>query len=502
MAAVVDPEVGSAATWTRDVKLTHPTRGLKDLPSSGSLKTQEDANQYIINAIEHAMVSVGPDEPEKPVVGQLWWSTKDDELTLYIYVEAEGGGFEFVPAAPPVSLNGITDSIANIDASLMQVNANIAMNKKDIDDVTLDFQEYKEKIDLLETELDKLEGVYIDVVLEYKFGFAPQRPPQPGCAYLRYGDDNSSQKPTYAQAHWLNVSPVDQQGNPIDWMSVNSGDAIVIENVDGSGFGAYLNYGPIEVQDDWIKFQMILDPDVENNGVGKPVEYEKIRIKVSDAVGLSSYVRKAGDTMNGTLRISQVPEDKMGKGPLELYGLKPSPTNSEEIITAAIFAGGHMPAGSFLQYDGRISNKADLVNKGYVDSKARTSEIALSQLGDDVDPELKARMEDDYDQATQEDLNNEIGWTLFNQRRRATRTSTNLDIIQSTVADGQWNFVKPSVPASELPQIGDFFCWMQRTHGRRIGQRPGLFGSTVAMAVPQNCLKCAEARNGSSKTSP
>ena len=123
----------------------------------------------------------------------------------------------------------------------------------------------------------------------------------------------------------------------------------------------------------------------------------------------------------------------MGKGPLELYGLKPSPTNSEEIVTAPIFAGGHMPAGSFLQYDGRISNKADLVNKGYVDNKAQTSEVKLSQLADDIDPELKARMED-YDQSTQEDLNNEIGWSLFNQRRKGTRTTTNLDIIQSTVA--------------------------------------------------------------------
>ena len=49
------------------------------------------------------MVSVGPDEPEKPVIGQLWWSTKDDELTLYIYVETENGEKDFVPAAPPVS---------------------------------------------------------------------------------------------------------------------------------------------------------------------------------------------------------------------------------------------------------------------------------------------------------------------------------------------------------------------------------------------------------------
>ena len=101
--------------------------------------------------------------------------------------------------------------------------------------------------------------------------------------------------------------------------------------------------------------------------------------------------------MNGTLNISQVPESQTGDGPLKLYGLKPSPTTGE-IITGPIFQGGHVPTGSFLQYVGRTSNKSDLVNKGYVDSKARTSEIAAKPVGDDVDPELKARMEDEYDQ--------------------------------------------------------------------------------------------------------
>ena len=77
---------GSVGTFTSDVKLTHPTRGAKDLPSPGSLKTQEDANQYFIKAVEHAMVSVSEEPPENPVVGELWWSTAGDELTLYVYV--------------------------------------------------------------------------------------------------------------------------------------------------------------------------------------------------------------------------------------------------------------------------------------------------------------------------------------------------------------------------------------------------------------------------------
>ena len=353
---------GSAATWTRDVKLTHPTRGARDLPSPGSLKTQEDANNYFINAVEHAMVTVAEEPPEKPVVGELWWSTAGDELTLYVYVPAvaaplgtTAGAGDWVPASPPVSLDGIEQHTMELEANVQ------ALWKSSVPfDV---FQPYAQKIDLLETELDKLEGVFIDVDLTYKFGYAPQRAPEPGAAYLRYGDDNSSQKPTYQQAHWLNVSPVDQQGNLIDWASVKANNVITIENLDGSGFGIYKCYDPVVEAENWIKIQLVLDPDVEENNEGKPVENELVRIKSSASAGLSNYVRKSGDTMNGTLNISNVPESQTGDGPLKLYGLKKSPT-SDDIITAPIFQGGHVPTGSFLQYQGRTSNKNDLVNKG------------------------------------------------------------------------------------------------------------------------------------------
>ena len=301
---------------------------------------------------------VGETPPDDPKEGALWWSSAGDELTLYVYVlqvaapladgAAEG---DWVPASPTVSLDGI-------EQHTMELEANVQALWKST--VPFDvFLPYAQKIDLLETELDKLEGVFIDVDLTYKFGYAPQRAPEPGCAYLRYGDDNSSQKPTYEQAHWLNVSNVDRAGNPIDWASVVADNEITIENLDGSGFGIYKCYDPVFEADNWIKIQLVLDPDVEENNEGKPVEYELVRIKCSDSAGLSNYVRKSGDTMNGTLNISNVPESKTGDGPLKLYGLKPSPTNQDDIITGPIFQGGHVPTGSFLQYTGRTSNKSD-----------------------------------------------------------------------------------------------------------------------------------------------
>ena len=58
-------------------------------PSRAHLLNQEDANKYLIRAVQNAMVTVGELPPEFPTDGQLWWSTwcLKDEMTLYIYVQ-------------------------------------------------------------------------------------------------------------------------------------------------------------------------------------------------------------------------------------------------------------------------------------------------------------------------------------------------------------------------------------------------------------------------------
>ena len=95
-----------------------------------------------------------------------------------------------------------------------------------------------------------------------------------------------------------------------------------------------------------------------------------------------------------------------------------------------------------------------------MDSKARTSEIELRQLAEEgdegeVDPELRSASvirEPDSGRPQQRDQ--------LDPLQPAPKGNTDQhqpDIVQHTVADGQWNFVKPSVPESELPQIGDFF---------------------------------------------
>ena len=72
-------------------------------------KYNEPKKQWI--NVNGGIVSVQDKRPATPQTGSLWFDTEDDELTLYIYT-----GAEWVPAAPPVSLDGIN---ATIDAALV-----------------------------------------------------------------------------------------------------------------------------------------------------------------------------------------------------------------------------------------------------------------------------------------------------------------------------------------------------------------------------------------------
>ena len=65
-------------------------------------------------------VHVGVSAPRPPFTeGQLWFSTEETELTLFIY-----DGNDWVPASPPVSLDGVEDGIKSADAA-----ANEALQK-------------------------------------------------------------------------------------------------------------------------------------------------------------------------------------------------------------------------------------------------------------------------------------------------------------------------------------------------------------------------------------
>ena len=76
-----------------------------------------DDNRWRVKAfrsVDDFIVITDDNPPDPAQIGDLWYDTKPDELTLYLYT-----GTEWVPAAPPVSLDGIN---ATIDAALIVQN--------------------------------------------------------------------------------------------------------------------------------------------------------------------------------------------------------------------------------------------------------------------------------------------------------------------------------------------------------------------------------------------
>ena len=313
-------------------------------------------------------VYVGEDEPPgTPQTGELWYCTDEEHLTLYIY-----DGAVWVPAAPPVSLEGIENSIASVDAELMKVNANIAMNKRDIDEAILDIREDQERQDEKITEVDEdqqrqdekiaeLEGEVDDLKPtiergEWAYNAAPENAnsPAPGeyHAYVVVSDDYCKQKlgecllnaggdleagsncnrenekclekvdtidtdVPWHDVTWLVVHRNDIEGRQHSFGDVVPGLYIEVINADGTGHGLYM----IEAKSlTGVKcgFNVKLV-----HSTGHPNGKAVIKIfKMAEAANPADFVKKDGDEMTGALKVTGYSEDD---NPL----LKVAPTSTK-----------------------------------------------------------------------------------------------------------------------------------------------------------------------------
>ena len=130
-------------------------RGLPPVP--GEMATQEDANLYFLACLQTEDVTVSDTVPRPPYqVGQLWFSTNPDELTLYIY-----DGAVWVPAAPPVSLDGIETDITNIQGEIDNVYSQVNATKLDVfqtaSDLNFAVEETKKDQDRQDSQIIELE---------------------------------------------------------------------------------------------------------------------------------------------------------------------------------------------------------------------------------------------------------------------------------------------------------------------------------------------------------
>ena len=90
-----------------------------------------------------------------------------------------------------------------------------------------------------------------------------------------------------------------------------------------------------------------------------------------------------------------------------------------------------------------------------------TATLPLANQPEDFveDPESRARLvakQENNNTLMQADLNYEAFYTLFNQRRKATRNKTTVDFyLQNTVTEGDWEY-EPAEQGASLPEAGYF----------------------------------------------
>ena len=304
----------------------------KGMPVPGVLLTQEDANQYFLGCLREQDVAVSDSVPRPPhQTGQLWFCTNPEDLTLYVY-----DGAVWVPAAPPVSLDGIEASIANVDAELLKVNANIAMNKRELDEAVLDVREDQERQDHQILELEEEIEALAPTFDRGEWAFVTEQPAAGqyaighlatseycldivGKCLIEAGDDEVAKSQctriaadceaaeekgeAYLSDSWgavdtLKIHKLDAKGKEHGFGDWSVGKYVELFNHDDEGYGLFQ-----------IDKEAVIEADVATFKVhhvahqGKPAGVARAKVFEMAAGDPTDYVRKSGDDMTGTLYI-------------------------------------------------------------------------------------------------------------------------------------------------------------------------------------------------------
>ena len=223
------------------------------------------------------LVTLDDNPPDEPKEGDLWFDTKADELTLYLYT-----GSEWVPASPPVSLDGIQSQIDNALITQDDLLGRVAAG------------EVKQRqIELALEELSVTKGsVARYTVTETHIGAA-----------IRNGELYVS-SPNAADVQAISFAPFDVNGQPT--RPANTGD--IIEFVETTrAVGEVTRYRIIDGGDSQA---LVVEYISGNNDFAKG-ENEEVYIYPQNEEGVSKEyvdglddqnVKKAGSTMTGDLK--------------------------------------------------------------------------------------------------------------------------------------------------------------------------------------------------------
>ena len=347
-------------------------------------------------------VYVGEDAPPNTAqTGQLWFCTSPDDLTLYVY-----DGAVWVPAAPPVSLDGIEASISNIDEQLLRINANVAMNKSELDEKALDIQldqdrqdaelqDLHKKIDGIAEEFDRGKWAHVTekpTVGQYALGVKATKeycqdqyakcvedadgdPTKLSVCTRQMGDCENKEDEggsvyvsRWGQVDHISIHTEESDGSTHGFGDYTADKYIEIVNEGDEGNATYIITEDAKIEDG---VAILAVNDIQSTGVPSGLgRFKVFEMKSGDP---TDYVRKAGDLMNGGLQIQPKKDTETG---LVVFAGKNLPSESKGTVFAVTNARGHeilrvhnhgrIRAGG-REIDYTPEDDSDLVTKKYVD---------------------------------------------------------------------------------------------------------------------------------------
>ena len=365
-------------------------------------------------------VTFQEDTPEPKCVGHLWFDSSEDDYTLYLY-----DGNEWVPAAPPVSLEGIEQSIYHISEKLSVVETGIVGARVDIAGNAGEIEAAKVRLEDLETSQAVQDNQIIELEEEIE-SLAPSLD-RGKWNLAQLGENVTLASGEYAMGIGANRVYCEEQyeqcllaigGNPNDdpaaLAECNRIAGVCFDAADGNGeyymndwsHATFLHFhktdseGKTHTFSDYevgmfidlfdqgdtgfavfeITAAPTLDGDVYTIGV-TPVQHEGeasglARIKVFSLAGAdpTDFVRKTGDTMDGPLEITGYSEDAN-----PLLKLEPDSTKGPNSDILKVF-GTDSTAKFWITNEGDINAKGTweptrnqhLATKKYVDYAANS----------------------------------------------------------------------------------------------------------------------------------
>jgi hypothetical protein len=327
---------------------------------------------YSFGELTDSKVNISDTPPTPALEGDLWWNSADDELTLYVYY-----GTNWVPAAPPVSLDGINATIATAleiqEQILARVDAGEAIQTT-----------VREDILTLQQELDALENTrYVGTWNAIDDSSKNGRPPGDGNFYFNTGDLATS----WDLVAWIYIADVDSNGVTFTHSDIQVGDQLEVISKAENSYGIY-TIESVQDAGDYIAIKI----ETMNRSDGIPATGAHLIKVFSIDTGIDlneadeRYMKLRGNQQldkDVTFRLRQEDSADANKtfiaindGEMNLYhvadpGAETHAANQkyvdEQVDTRLPLTGGNMTGG--ITTTETTFNDDELVTKAYVDTE-------------------------------------------------------------------------------------------------------------------------------------